>query len=85
MQEEVTWLGKHNAMNATVAHMTRNELQEMIGTVVEQKLVELLGDPDEGLPLKKALHARLICQKTAVARGERGERLEDLARRLDLD
>ena len=71
-------------MNATVAHMTKDELQEMIGAVVEQKLVELLGDPDEGLPLKKALQDRLIRQKAAVARGERGERLEDVARRLGL-
>ena len=41
-------------MHTTVGRMTKDELQEMIGVVVEQKLVELLGDPDEGLPLKKA-------------------------------
>ena len=72
-------------MSATVAQMTKDELQELIGTVVEQKLVELLGDPDEGLPLKKALQDRLVRQMAAVAGGERGERLEDVARNLGLD
>ena len=53
--------------------MTKDELQEMIGTVVEQKLVELFGDADEGLPLKKAVRDKLVRQMAAVARGERGE------------
>ena len=61
-------------MSATVARMTKDELQEMIGTVVEQKLVELFGDPDEGLHLKKTLQDRLVRQKAAVARSQRGER-----------
>jgi hypothetical protein len=59
------------AMNPTVAHMTKDELQEMIGAVVEQKLVELLGDPDEGLPLRKTLYDRLVRQMAAVASGDR--------------
>jgi hypothetical protein len=71
-------------MSATVAEMTRDELQELIGAVVEQKLVELLGDPDEGLPLKRALQDRLVRQMASVARGERGERLEDVTRNLGL-
>ena len=71
-------------MSATVAQMTRDELQELIGAVVEQKLVELLGDPDEGLSLKKALQDRLVRQMAAVARGEQGEPLEDVTRNLGL-
>ena len=35
------------AMN-TVGQMTKDELREMIETIIEQKLLELLGDPDEG-------------------------------------
>jgi hypothetical protein len=72
-------------MSATVAHMTKSEFQEMIGAVVEEKLVELFGDPDEGLPLRKTLQDRLARQMAAVARGERGERLEDVARELGWD
>lgn len=69
----------------TVAQMTKDELQEMIETVVEQKLLELLGDPDEGLPLRKAIRKRLLRQKRAVASGKRGERFEDVIQRLGLE
>lgn len=34
---------------ATVAQMTKDELREMIETAIEQKSLELLGDPDFGL------------------------------------
>jgi hypothetical protein len=64
--------------------MTKDELQELIGAVVEQKLVELFGDPDEGLPLKEALHDRLVRQMAAVTAGERGEAIEDVTRNLGL-
>ncbi len=70
---------------ATVAQMTKEELREMIETAVEQKLIELLGDPDEGLPIRKALRDRLLRQRQAVANGERGEPFEDVIRRLGLE
>ncbi len=69
----------------TVAQMTKDELREMIETTVEQKLLELLGDPDEGLPVRKAVRDRLLRQKQAVAGGERGEQFEDVVRRLGLE
>ena len=68
-------------MSTTIARMTRDELQEMIGAVVEQKLIQLFGDPDEGLPLKKSVRDRLIRQMTAVGHGERGEGLEEVVGR----
>ena len=40
--------------------------------MVEQKLVELFGDPDDGMVLKETLRKRLVRQKKAVAKGERG-------------
>ena len=60
-------------MESIVAKMTKKELREMIETAIEQKLVQLLGDPDEGLPIRKAVRDRLLRQKRAVSRGERGE------------
>ena len=60
-------------MDTTVAQMTKDELREIIETTVERKLLELLGDPDEGLPIRKSVHERLLRQKRAVAEGERGE------------
>lgn len=71
-------------MATTVGEMTKDELQEMIGALIEEKLLELLGDPDEGLSLKKSIRERLVQQQARVAKGERGERLEDLTRRLGL-
>jgi len=69
-------------MAATVAQMTKDELRKMIEVVVEQKLFELLGDPDEGLPLRKRVRDRLVRQQQAVANGERGEPFDDVVRRL---
>lgn len=70
---------------ATVAQMSKDELKELIETSVEQKLLELLGDPDEGLEIRKSVRARLLRQKKAVAAGERGEPFEDVVRRLGLE
>jgi len=69
---------------ATVTQMSKDELKELIETSVEQKLLELLGDPDEGLEIRKSVRDRLLRQKKAVAAGERGESLEDVVRRLGL-
>jgi hypothetical protein len=63
-------------MTISVNQMTSDELQEMIETSIERKLIELLGDPDEGLPIRKSVRDRLIRQKKAVAKGERGESFE---------
>ena len=71
-------------MATKVAQMTDDELREMIGAVVEQKLLELFGDPDEGLVMTKILRNRLLRQKRATAKGERGEPLEDVVARLGL-
>ena len=70
---------------ATVAQMTKDELREMIETIVEQKLLELVGDPDEGLPIREAIRDRLLRQKEAVANGERGDPFEEVVQRLGLE
>ena len=72
-------------MATTVAQMSKDELRELIETSIEQKLLELLGDPDEGLEIRKSLHDRLVRQQKAVATGERGQPLEDVVRQLGLD
>ncbi len=69
----------------TVAQMTKDELREMIETIIEQKLLELVGDPDEGLPLRETIRNRLLRQKEEVARGERGEPLSQVVQRLGLE
>ena len=68
-----------------VSEMTKQELKEMIESSVEQKLLELIGDPDEGLEIRKSLRNRLLRQRKAVARGDLGEDFEAVVRRLGLD
>jgi hypothetical protein len=71
-------------MAATVARMTKHELKEIIESTVEQKLLELLGDPDQGLVLKKTVKDRLLRQRKSVASGQRGESLALIVKRLGL-
>jgi hypothetical protein len=59
-------------MSSTVAQMSKKELTRTISNVVEQKLIELFGDPDEGLKFKETLRKRLIRRKRAVSKGDRG-------------
>jgi hypothetical protein len=56
-----------------------------IESVVERKLLEILGDPDEGLEIRQAVRDRLISQRQTVAEGENGKPFEDVIRQLGLD
>jgi hypothetical protein len=71
-------------MPTTVARMSKKELTQVISTVVEQKLLELFGDPDEDLSMRDNLRKRLIRQKKAVAKGERGVELSVVRKQLSL-
>ena len=61
-------------MSVKVAQMTVDELREMIGAVVEEKLRALLDDEDD-LELTDELQERLFRQTKAIENGERGEAL----------
>jgi hypothetical protein len=71
--------------SSIVAQMSRDELREMIEVALEQKLLELLGDPDEGLEIRESVRERLLHQQKEVAAGERGEPFEDVVRQLGLE
>ena len=71
-------------MPTTVARMSKKELTQVISSVVEQKLLELFGDPDEDLSMRDTLRKRLIRQKKAVAKGERGVDLSTVRKQLGL-
>ena len=76
-------------MAETVGQMTTEEFKKMIGAVVEatveQKLLEILGDPDEGLEIRNIVRDRLLRQRQAVAAGERGQSFEDTIQQLGLE
>jgi hypothetical protein len=69
----------------SVAQMSKDEFRQLLETVVEQKLLELLGDPDDGLELRKSVRARIERQQHAVAAGERGRSLDEVVPELGLD
>ena len=73
-------------MSETVGQMTQEEFKKWIGAVVEasveQKLIELLGDPDEGLEIRETVRGRLLRQKRAVTIGEQGQPFEDIVQQL---
>ncbi len=71
-------------MAKTVAEMTGEELRELVGAAVQQTIVELVGDPDAGLVVRENVRKRLLRQRQAVAKGERGQLLEAVTRRLKL-
>ena len=71
-------------MSSTVAQMSKQELTQIISNVVEQKLVEMFGDPDEGLSMKENMRKRLLRQKKAVAKGDRGSDLASIRKQLGL-
>lgn len=71
-------------MALRVSEMTADELKDLIGETVEEKLIELFGDPDEGLVMTKTLKNRLLRQKESVAKGERGELFDGVLTRLGL-
>jgi len=56
----------------------------MIEMIIEQKLLEIFLDPDEGLALRESVRKRLLKQREETASGERGEPLEDVVKQLGL-
>jgi hypothetical protein len=71
-------------MTTLVADMTKEELVQVIETVIEQKLMDLFDDLDAGLELKPSVRERLLRQKEAVAQGERGQHFGDVLQELGL-
>ncbi len=64
--------------------MTDVELRQMIGEIVEEKLMALLGDEEDDLLLKEDLQKRLLEQTEKTKNGERGEAFDDVVSRLGL-
>lgn len=64
--------------------MTKDELRRLIDEALDEKLIELFGDPDEGLEINADLKQRLLRQKEATSRGERGKLLSEVIKELGL-
>ena len=71
-------------MATTVAEMTADELRALLEMLIDRKLAEWLGDPDEGLRLREELRERILRQRQEFAEGKRGRSLEEVVDRLGL-
>jgi len=69
----------------TVADMSKDELRDLLEDLIEQKLLEILGDPDEGYELREPVRQRLERQMKAVHEGERGQPFTEVAQQFDLE
>lgn len=73
----------------TVAQMSQSDfkklLEEVVEATIEQKLLELFGDPDEGLEIREAVRTRLLHQRQEIAAGQRGQPFENVVKELGLE
>ncbi len=68
-----------------VEDLSVEELRALIEQTVERKLLELLGDPDEGLELRKEVKARLRRSLARERKGIRGVPAAETAKKLGLE
>lgn len=69
-------------MSTKVVDLTAEELASLIDDLLDRKLAQWLGDPDEGVDLRPEIVERIERQRAAYAAGERGRTLEDLTQRF---
>ncbi|MBI1742551.1 hypothetical protein HYR54_05720 [Candidatus Acetothermia bacterium] len=68
-----------------VKDLTVDELRLLIEQMVEHKLVELFGDPDEGLELREEVKARLRRSTSRECKGVQGIPAKEVAKNLGLE
>ncbi len=69
-------------MATKISEMTAEELTALIESLIDRKLAEWLGDPDEGLELREEIRQRIIHQRQEHAIGRRGKPLTEIAARF---
>ena len=72
-------------MRTRMTELTVDELIQIIGEAVEQKLSEMLSDPDEGLELREDIKARLRRSLAAKRHGTRGIPAQEVAAQLGME
>ena len=67
-----------------IRDLTTEQLKTLIQEVVEEKLQEMLDDPDQGLELREEVKQRLRESLDAAERGEESIPVEQVARETAL-
>jgi hypothetical protein len=68
-----------------VGELSIEELKALIGEVVEEKLREMLGDPEEGLAMRPEIQERLVRSLNQPKESRQTVSASEVARRLGLD
>jgi hypothetical protein len=68
-----------------VKELTVEEFKTLIQDAIEEKLGELVGDPDAGLELREEIKERLRSSLAATQRGEKGIPMDEVAKRAGLN
>lgn len=71
--------------NSKVADLSVDELRDLIKEVVAQTILEIFGDPDEGLELREEIKERLHRSLTAIQTNGQTQSAEDVATKLGLE
>ncbi|NJN92923.1 MAG: hypothetical protein HC875_01945 [Anaerolineales bacterium] len=70
---------------SNVADLTVDELKNLIREVVSQTILEIFGDPDEGLELQDEIKDRLHRSLAATQTGAKLTSAQDVAAKLGLE
>jgi len=70
---------------SSVRELSVEELKALIGEVVEEKLREMLGDPDGGLVLRPDIQERLVKSLNQPKESRQSVSAPEVARRLGLE
>ena len=68
-----------------VKELSVEQLKALIQEAVEEKLQEVLGDPDQGLELKEDVKERLRRSLAAVESGDKGIPIGQVAKEVGLE
>jgi hypothetical protein len=68
-----------------VKELTVEQFKSLIEEAIEEKLEELIGDPDTGRELREEIKKRLRSSLAARQRGEKGIPIEEVAMQAGLD
>lgn len=67
-----------------VKDLSKEELRAVVYEAVEEALLELLGDPDEGLELREEIRERLIHSLARSRQGVEGMTAAEVAKKAGL-
>jgi signal recognition particle GTPase len=68
-----------------VKELTVEQFKDLVQEAVEEKLEEIIGDPDLGLELREEIKERLRSSLAARQRGEKGIPMDEVAKRAGLN